>query len=147
MQHLKISVLRQFKIFPNQIEWSMLEQRPVIKSLVAEKCKPCEIYKRICDKHRQACLVKRCLQMGETWICHFESRRQSTEWKNIDSRLEKKILGATISKEGSSVSLIGNERSHYYWFSWKRCNCKMWFLLPTPLTEFTLLINEPTHVY
>ena len=30
---------------------SLLEQRFVIKSLVAEKHKPCEIYRRICDVH------------------------------------------------------------------------------------------------
>ena len=36
----------------NQI---VLEQNSVIKFLVAEKCKPCEIYSQICHAHGQAC--------------------------------------------------------------------------------------------
>ena len=55
------------------------EQRSVIKFLVGKKCKPCEIYKRICDVYREMCFSKtnkqkkktkkkkhthNCLQMG-----------------------------------------------------------------------------------
>ena len=35
----------------NQTDWSMLEQRPVIKYLADEKCKSCEIYRRMCDAY------------------------------------------------------------------------------------------------
>ena len=45
----KIFLLRLFKNMSNQTECSRLEQRSVIKFLVAEKCKPCEIYRRIYD--------------------------------------------------------------------------------------------------
>ena len=38
-----------FKMVVNQTQCSKLELRPVIKSLVAEKCKLCEIYLTICD--------------------------------------------------------------------------------------------------
>ena len=34
----------------NQTECSKLEQRSVIESLVSEKYKQCEIYKRVCAK-------------------------------------------------------------------------------------------------
>ena len=41
----EIFVLRLFKMVTNKTECSKLEQRSVIKFLVAEKCKPYEIYK------------------------------------------------------------------------------------------------------
>ena len=39
----------------NQTQCSKLEQRFVIKFLVAEKYKPCEIYKRMCDVNGEVC--------------------------------------------------------------------------------------------
>ena len=44
----KIFVLKLFKIVANQTERSKIEQRSVIKFLVAEKSQPCEIYGRTC---------------------------------------------------------------------------------------------------
>ena len=38
----------------NQTECSGLEQRSLIKFFVDEKCKPCEIYRRMCDMYREA---------------------------------------------------------------------------------------------
>ena len=29
-----------------------------------------------------------------------------------------------VSKEGHADSLLGHERRHHNWFSWKRCYCK-----------------------
>ena len=50
----------------NQTECSSLEQRSVIKFLLTEKCKSCEIYRKMCDVYGEVCfnLKKRCLQMG-----------------------------------------------------------------------------------
>ena len=36
-----------------------LKQRSVIKFMVAEKCKPCEIYRRMCDEYGEACFSQR----------------------------------------------------------------------------------------
>ena len=47
----------------NQTECSRLEQRSVIKFLVAEKCKPYGIYRRMCDV-TEVYFSKRSLQMG-----------------------------------------------------------------------------------
>ena len=47
-------VLRLFKMVANQTKCSRLEQRFVIKFLLAEKCKPCEIYGRKCDVYGEA---------------------------------------------------------------------------------------------
>ena len=38
-----------------QTECTRLELRSDIKFLVAEKCKPCEIYTRMCDVYGKAC--------------------------------------------------------------------------------------------
>ena len=44
-------VLMLCKMAAKQTEYSRLELRSVINFLVAEKCKSCEIYKRMCDVH------------------------------------------------------------------------------------------------
>ena len=44
----KIFVLKLFKMLVNQAKSSRLEQCSVMKSLVVEKCKPCEYYWRMC---------------------------------------------------------------------------------------------------
>ena len=57
LNRTKIFVLRLFKIAAaNQTECSRLEQRSVIKFVVAEKCKPCEMYRRMCDIYGETCL-------------------------------------------------------------------------------------------
>ena len=43
----------------NQTEGRGLEQRSVIKFLVVVKCKPCEIYRRMCDVYREAGLSQK----------------------------------------------------------------------------------------
>ena len=40
----------------NQTAYSKLEQRSVSKFLIAEKCKQCEIYRKINDVYGEACL-------------------------------------------------------------------------------------------
>ena len=56
--------LRLFKMVENQTEYSRLEQRSVIKFVMAEKCKSCEIYWRTCDVNGEECVcLKECLQM------------------------------------------------------------------------------------
>ena len=40
-------------------EGSKLKRKSVIKFLEAVKCKPCEIYRRICDVHREACFSQK----------------------------------------------------------------------------------------
>ena len=54
---VKIFVLKLFRLMENQTDNFKLQQRSVIKFLVAEKCKLCEVY----DVYGEA---KRFLQMG-----------------------------------------------------------------------------------
>ena len=74
----------------NQTECSRFEQRSVIKFLVAEKCKPCEIYRRICNVY---VLVKQILQMSQIWVCSSnpELKRQSMVWEHTDSLVKEKF--------------------------------------------------------
>ena len=55
----KISILWLFKMMVNQIECIRFQQRSVIKVLVTEKCKPCEIYRRICYVYGKVCFCKK----------------------------------------------------------------------------------------
>ena len=48
----------------NQTKCSLFEQRSLIKFLVANKCKPCEIYRRICDGYGKACFRKKIFTNG-----------------------------------------------------------------------------------
>ena len=43
----------------NQTVHSRLEQTSVIKFLVGEKCKPCEIYRKTYDMHGKACFSQK----------------------------------------------------------------------------------------
>ena len=47
----------------NQIECSKLDQRYVVIFLEAEKCKPCEIYRRMCDVYEKGCFIPKSLPM------------------------------------------------------------------------------------
>ena len=130
----KIFVLRLFKIVANLTACFKLEQRSFMKFLMAEKCKPCEIREEyvICmEKH---CLVK----------C-FESKRQ---WKHeVETHWvfgKEKILGTVVSNEGHAVTVLWHERTHLYWFPWKRWNCKQCFLLPISKAKFTLFLEWPS---
>ena len=48
----------------NQTKSSRFEQRSVKKFLVAEKCNPCEIYRRMCDVYREACFSQKMFTNG-----------------------------------------------------------------------------------
>ena len=41
----------------NQTKCFRLKQRSVIKFLVAEKCKPCEVYRIVCDVYGEVCFI------------------------------------------------------------------------------------------
>ena len=103
----KVFVLRLFKMAANHC--CRLEQRSVIKFLVTEKCKQCEIYKRMCDVYGKACF----------------SLKMFTNGLNIGLLLRawmgEKILGAVLIKEGYVDSLLEYEKTHHYWFPCKMC--------------------------
>ena len=86
--------------------YTRFKQKSVIKVLVVEKPKPCEIYKTICDVYRETCLnnIKKKkmhtngLNMGLPLLAWVKKTiyRQETHWL---SRKEN-IPSAVVSKEG-----------------------------------------------
>ena len=48
-----------FKMVTNQTECFILEQRSVMKSLLVENCKQCQIYTRKCDMYIELCFSKK----------------------------------------------------------------------------------------
>ena len=80
----------------NQTEFFRLEQRSVNRVLVAEKSKPSELYRRICDVYEIL----------------PESKRQSMEWKHTNSPVKKKFRAQWSMKN----SFWGHERPHHCGF-------------------------------
>ena len=115
----------QFKMVANQTEASRLEQRTVIKFLMAQKCKPCEIYRRMHGVYWEAYFSQRIfsngLNMGlpiQAWV-DKSVHRVETYWLSG----KEKVPGTAISKEGHADSFLRHEMTHYCWFPWKRCCC------------------------
>ena len=62
-----------------QSECSTLEQRSVIKLLMVEKCKPCEIYRRMCDAFGEICFSQKCAKS-------FKERQNSIDGEDRPER-------------------------------------------------------------
>ena len=72
--------------------------------------------------------------LWQAWVEKIDHRVETHRFS-----LKEKIPGPVVSKEGHTAdSLMGPERTHHYWFPWKRYNCKQYFLKPIPLAKFTL---------
>ena len=53
-----------------------IEQRSVIKYLLAEKCKPCEIYRRMYDVYGEECFSQ---ENADKWVKHGFTTTNRTE--------------------------------------------------------------------
>ena len=42
----------------------------------------------------------------------------------VENTVHEKVAGKTVSKEGHADSVLKHERTHHYWFFWKRSDCK-----------------------
>ena len=107
----------------NQTESTRLEQRLIIKFLVAGKNKPCEIYRRMCDVCKEACFNKK--NFYKLAKCGFAIMilNQKTVYRIEIHWLsdKEKVPDTAVCKEDAD-SLMQYEKIHHYWFSWKRCN-------------------------
>ena len=79
-------------------------------------------------------LVKKTFTNGLNMGLPLQARGEKTVYGVETYWLSGKenILGATVSKESHADDILGHERTHDYWFPWKRCNCKQCFSLPIP---------------
>ena len=87
----------------NQTEYSRLEQRSLMKFLVAEKCKPYEIYKRICDVYGEACFNQ--INVYQ-WIKHGFVTMNLIQKDSPQSGNMLTFLDAAINKEGYADSVM-----------------------------------------
>ena len=69
----------------NQTEYSGHEKRSVIKSLVAEKYKPCEIYRWTCDIYEGSCFNENIFTNG----LNTDLQQRIVLWKCNDSPVKK----------------------------------------------------------
>ena len=69
----RVFALKRFKVEANQPECSRLEQRSIINVLVAEKCKPCEIYRRMCNVYGE-------VRFNNFTNSHFLLNHRSISW-------------------------------------------------------------------
>ena len=101
----------------NQIACFWLEQSSVLKFLVVEKCKPCEIYRRICDVYEEASLsLKDVYEWGKGGFS--TTKWQSIEWKGIYS--PRKMSPNEMVSKDLTDSLLEYKRIYQCWFPWKK---------------------------
>ena len=104
------------------------EQRSLMKFLVAEKCKPCEIYRRMIDIYGETSFGQKMftnelnMDLPLLWVQVKKTvHRMETLWLSV----KEKVLAAAVNKEGSADLFWDTKRNHYYWFPWKWFKCKL----------------------
>ena len=107
-------------------KFSRHEQRSVIKFLVAEKCKPYEIHRKICDVYQEACFSPNVYKWTKHW---FAATNLSEKDSPLDFLVNKKFRMQQSAKKVMLTEF--HIMKGPIIFPWKRCNCKQCFLLPT----------------
>ena len=146
--HTKIFVLRLFKMLLNQSECSRFEQRLVIKFLVDEKCKACEIYGRMFDVFREVCLNQKMFtnRLNMSLLLWAWTKKTVHGVGTVTLQQRKSTRWSAVNKESHTETLLRYDRTYHYWFPWKRCNSKQYFLLSNPLAKFILFIEWPLYL-
>ena len=89
---------------------SRLKQWSVMKFLVVEKCKQCEIYRKMCDAYREGCFCQKKtnfingINLGLSQVSHKESR----------CRGNTRFLTQQSVKQVILDSLLGYEKTNDY---------------------------------
>ena len=146
----KIFLLWLFKMGANQIECYTLKQKSIFKFLIAEKYKPCEIYRRVDDVCREACFSQKTLYK---WAKH-RFVTTSLSYKKIIGVIttywlsaKENVSSVVVNKEGHIDYILGHKRTEQNWFPRKRCNCKQCFLLPNFFEKSPYLFNNLHYIY
>ena len=99
-----------------------LEQKSVIKYFI-EKCKPCEIYRKMDDVYKETCfsqkknLYKKAKYKFSSNLILSQKNNQQSE-STLSNK--EKVPGTTVSKEGHVDRLLRHERQYHCWFPWKK---------------------------
>ena len=78
---LKNSYFEAIQNGANQTEYFRLEQISVIKFLVAEMCKPCEVYRRVFDVNRETCFSQKIVyKWGKHEFATMSLNQKDSPW-------------------------------------------------------------------
>ena len=70
------------------------------------------------------------IQRNVFWV------EKTVQWVEIQWLSGKeKVMVVAVNEE----SILGHEKTHLYWFPWKKCHSNHCFLLPTPLAKFSYI--------
>ena len=87
--------------------------------------KPNEIYRQMYDSYQEACFCQTNINRLNIDLLLWARVEKTIHGMETHWLLSKeKLLGTVVCKEGYADSLSGHERTCYYWFLWKGCNCK-----------------------
>ena len=129
LNHTKIVVLRQFKMLAN---WIGMNRGLSLNFLGLRSANHVNI-QNMCDEYGEAYfnwkIFTNELNMGLQLWSWVEKTVHGVKTHWLSNK--EKVPGRVISKEGHANSLLGHEITHQFWFCWKRCNCKLCFLLST----------------
>ena len=96
----------------------------------------------MCNVYGEECFSQKMFVNGVNMGFPLEAQIKKTIYGVETYWLSSKGVPSTrVSKEGLADSLLGHERTHHYWFHWKRYICKQYFILP----KFTLFIEWPIY--
>ena len=76
---------------------------------MAEKCKPCKIYRRMCDVYGKQCFIKKMFKNGINY--EPELKRQLMDWKHTWPSGKEKVPVTAVSKEVYADTRLGQERT------------------------------------
>ena len=87
----------------------------VCHQIFGGKCKPCEIYKRMCDGYIKTCFSQTRFTIGLKMSFLGQAGVEKTIHEMKTQTFQKRIvLGAVISKESYGANLLGHEGAHHY---------------------------------
>ena len=104
----KIFLLQLYKMVANKTECSGVEQRSILKFLVAKKCKPWEIYRRMWNVYGEVCFSKKI----------FTNRLNMSfplrAW--IESPVHEVETHTPVKKSFGCSGQYRHKKTHHYWF-------------------------------
>ena len=95
-----------------------LEQRSVIKFLMAEKCKQWEIHSTMCDVYGEVCFNEKKKRAKNSFATMRLSQKTVYGAEVCQLSGKEKVAGAAVSREGHADSLL-KHKSYQYWLSLK----------------------------
>ena len=88
-------------------------------------------------------MFKNELNMGLPWWAQVKKTVHGMKTYRLSGK--EKIPDTAVNKDDTN-SFLEYERTHHYWFPWKKYNCKQCFLMPTLDAKFALFIEWSKYI-